>query len=259
MRAVNLIPGEDRRRRGPQAGHLLLAGLALAVLATTIYVLAANRVSDREAQLARVSQQSTAADRELARLRPYQQFAELEANRVSTVRSLARSRFDWERSMRDLARVSSRDVWLTGVTGTVTPDVTVDGGSSDLGSDFRSAMPNPALELAGCATSNDALVRFLSRLRAMRGAVRVTLADATKADSASPSSPTSSPGASSAGAPTGCSSTDHWPAFHVVVFYEPPAGAILPITGASSTTSAAAPVPAPAPTPSPAPTGTVSR
>ncbi len=50
--------------------------------------------------------------------------------RVETVTSLAQSRFDWERVMRELSLVLPGTVWLTNVTGTVAPTVTVPNGAS---------------------------------------------------------------------------------------------------------------------------------
>ena len=47
--------------------------------------------------------------------------------RVATVTSLADSRFDWERVMRELALVLPDDVWLTNLTGKANPAVHVDG------------------------------------------------------------------------------------------------------------------------------------
>ena len=48
-----------------------------------------------------------------------------------TVSSLAQSRFDWERVLRELSLVIPEDVWLVKVTGTVSPAVDLDAGSAD--------------------------------------------------------------------------------------------------------------------------------
>ena len=56
----------------------------------------------------------------------------LPRRRTETVDSLAQSRFDWERVMRELALVIPEDVWLESLTGTVAPGVTVDAeGAGD--------------------------------------------------------------------------------------------------------------------------------
>jgi len=156
----------------------------------------------------------------------------------------------------------SKDVWLTSVTGTVAPNVTLDGGGSGAGaggggerSGLRSALPNPALSIAGCATSNDQVVSFVSRLRVMNGVIRVSLSDAQKSDTAVASSGASSGGAAASAPASGSSGggggdctngSDKFPKFDVVVFYRPlavasvssaPGGVATP----ASATGAAAP------------------
>jgi len=186
VRAVNLIPVEERRGgsgsgSGPPTVWLLV-GLGVLVVAFAGFVLASNQVSERQAKLAQVSTQADSAQSSVAQLKPYVDFASMEQNRTQTVRQLAATRFDWHQSLHDLARVMSKDVWLTSVTGTVAPNVALDGGSGAGGgggdsSGLRAALPNPALSISGCATSNDEVVSFVSRLRVMNGVIRVSLSD----------------------------------------------------------------------------------
>lgn len=233
MRAVNLIPAEARRGSAGGSGtsvHAFLALLALLVVAVTAYVLTANRVTAARAQLGDVTARTQVVTRRLDGLKPYEDFASLEQRRLSTVRSLIASRFDWEQTLHDLSRVTTPAVALTTVTGTVSPNVQSEG-STGAASSFRSDLPNPALELAGCATSNREVVRLLSRLRAMKNVVRVTLADSTKPDTATATSGAATTG----GAGDGCGGSDQWPAFDIVVFYAPrPGGSVAaPTSGAT--------------------------
>lgn len=264
MRAVNLIPVEERRGgsgggSGPPTVWLLV-GLGVLVVALAGYVLVSNQVSERQAKLAQISTQADSAQSSVAQLKPYVDFASMEQNRTQTVRQLAATRFDWHQSLHDLARVMSKDVWLTSVTGTVAPNVSLDGGGGGGGSaggggaGFRSALPNPALSISGCATSNDEVVSFVSRLRVMNGVIRVSLSDAQKSDTAAPSGgassggpPSSAPtsGASSGGGAAGggdCTNgSDKFPKFDVVVFYQPLTGALPASTTGGSATPASAP------------------
>ncbi len=268
MRAVNLIPVEERRGgsgsgSGPPTVWLLVV-LGVLVVALAGYVLASNQVSERQAKLAQISAQADGAQASVARLKPYVDFASLEQNRTQTVRQLAASRFDWHQSLHDLARVMSKDVWLTSVTGSVSPNVALDGGGGSggggggggSGAGLRSALPNPALSISGCATSNDQVVSFVSRLRVMNGVIRVALSDAQKSDTtpasggASSGAPASGASAASgAGAGGGnaagggdCTNgSDKFPKFDVVVFYQPLAGAVVASGTAGSATPASAP------------------
>lgn len=267
MRAVNLIPVEERRG-GAGGGSApptvwLLVGLGALVVALAGFVLASNQVSDRQAKLTQISTQADRAQASVAQLTPYVSFASMEQNRTQTVRQLAATRFDWHQSLHDLARVMSKDVWLTSVTGTVAPNVTLDGGGSGASaggggesSGLRAALPNPALSIAGCATSNDQVVSFVSRLRVMNGVIRVSLSDAQKSDTtpasggassgapASGASAASGAGAGGGNAASGGDCTngsDKFPKFDVVVFYQPLTGAVVASGTAGSATPASAP------------------
>ena len=87
-----------------------------------------------------------------------------------TVSNLAKSRFDWERVMRQLALVLPSDVWLTNLTGTVRPGVNVNGGGNI---SLRESVSGPALSMVGCAVGQEAVARFVSDLKDIDGVTRV--------------------------------------------------------------------------------------
>lgn len=228
MRAVNLIPPDQRRGGGPGgswATYALLGGLALVLVAVAAYVVTANQISQRRDDLAAAKQRAAVATAQVSALQPYVKFADLERTRLQTVHDLAASRFDWERAMSGLARVTTHDVWLTAMLGTVAPGVQVeDASGSD--SDLRDAETVPAVELSGCATSNAAVVGYLSRLRALTGVTHVTLAQAEKPDGQGATSGSSSSSSSSdADASADCGPGPDVPGFQVIVFFRAPAGA----------------------------------
>ena len=74
------------------------------MLATAVYTLTGNQVNSRKGEVAKVSQEAATLEQQAAALKPYTQFATLSKSRLETVTSLADSRFNWERAMRDLAR-----------------------------------------------------------------------------------------------------------------------------------------------------------
>ena len=157
MRPVNLIPPEDRRgdqaplRRGPLA-YLLLGALALLLVGVVALVLTGNQVSEREDEVAKLKGEDAVATAKAAKLASYTQFRSLSEARVQTVQSLADSRFDWERVMRELALILPDDVWLVELTATATPASNVGGESGGGGSgSLRGSIAGPALELSGCA------------------------------------------------------------------------------------------------------------
>ena len=175
MRPVNLIPPEDRRgdraptRTGPLA-YVLVGGLAVLLAAVTGVVLTGNQISERKAEVANLEARETAARERAAALAPYAEFATLEQARVQTVDSLAKSRFDWERVLRELALVIPPNIQLTDVTGTVSPNVTLtDGGGNSL----RASASGPALEIAGCAPDHTAVAALAASLEDIDGVTRV--------------------------------------------------------------------------------------
>jgi Tfp pilus assembly protein PilN len=245
VRAVNLIPRDQRRGGGGGPGgrtgsavYIVLGALGAVVLAMAVYVLTGNQVNSRKGEVAKVNQEATALEQQAAALKPYTQFASLSESRLKTVTSLADSRFNWERAMRDLARALPGDVWLTSLVGTVAPGVTLEGGGggSSTGS-LRSAVQAPAIEILGCTESQSSVSRVMARLRTMRGVQRVSLATSEKAEGAA--GPGGGGGASSADCRNGSS---RFPQFELVVFFDAPRSAqATPGQGATPPQGAAAP------------------
>lgn len=223
MRAVNLIPRDQRRGGGGGPGgrtgsavYIVLGALGALVLATAVYTLTGNQVNSRKGEVAKVSQEATSLEQQAAALKPYTQFATLSKSRLETVTSLADSRFNWERAMRDLARALPSDVWLTSLIGTVAPGVTLEGGGGGSTGSLRSAVQSPAIEMVGCTESQSSVSRVMARLRIMRGVERVSLASSEKAEGAGG-------GGSNA---TDCrNGNSRFPQFQLVVFFDAPKSA----------------------------------
>lgn len=179
MRPVNLIPPEDRRgeqaplRTGPLP-YVLLGGLVALLLGVTVLVLTSNQIAESKGEVARLEGEDAVASAKAQRLASYTQFRTMSEQRVETVSSLADSRFDWERVMRELSLVLPHDVWLVGLTATAAPGASVEGGGGGGGaSAMRAAIAGPALELSGCASGQDAVAGFVTALKDIDGVTRV--------------------------------------------------------------------------------------
>lgn len=179
MRPVNLIPLEERRgERGPtRTGPVpyLVVGALVAVLAgVTALVLTGNQISDRKAELAKVEQEDAVASARAKKLAAYTQFRTMREQRVQTVTSLADSRFDWERVMRELSLVLPHDVWLTSLDASAAPGAEGGGSSSSSGGGGLSgSIKGPSLSISGCATGHDAVAGFVGALKEIDGVTRV--------------------------------------------------------------------------------------
>jgi Tfp pilus assembly protein PilN len=181
MRPVNLIPAEDRSgerkpMRGGPLAYIMVGALAIAVLGVAVLAVTNNKISDSKAEIAKLKDQTAATEARAQSLSAYTQFHQLRQQRVSTVTSLADSRFDWQRVMRELALVLPSNVWLTNLTGTVSPDVTVDGSTS---TSLRASISGPALEMTGCASSQEAVAGFVQALKEIDGVTRVGVQSST--------------------------------------------------------------------------------
>jgi Tfp pilus assembly protein PilN len=175
MRPVNLIPSEDRpgsrrpTRSGPVA-YIVVAALVLVLLGVTALVVTNNQISERKDEIAQIEGEVLEAEAKAQSLSAYVQFHSVREQRVATVTSLADSRFDWERVMREMALILPGDVWLTNLTATASPTVAPDGGATVA---LRASIPGPALALVGCARSQQAVAGFVRALRDIEGVTRV--------------------------------------------------------------------------------------
>jgi Tfp pilus assembly protein PilN len=177
MRPVNLIPAESRRgahaplRSGPLP-YIAVGALVAVLLGVTALVLTGNQISDSKADITRLEAENSIAEARAEKLAAFTQFRALREQRVATVTSLADSRFDWQRVMRELALVLPADAWLSELTATASADVQIEGGG---GGQLRQSIPGPALELDGCAAGQEAVAGFVTALKEIDGVTRVAV------------------------------------------------------------------------------------
>jgi Tfp pilus assembly protein PilN len=234
MRAVNLIPSDQQRGAGGAAGksgggaYFLLGGLALIVAMLAVFVSTGRSVSDKKDKVASLTAQAAAAEAKAGSLTSYTKFASIRESRVDTVKQLAAARFDWAHAMREVADNLPRNAWLTAMTGTTSPAVSIQGGTNGA---LRSGLDEPAIIIQGCTTSLDAVSALLTRLRQVDGVDQVSLEDSTKGAAGS--------GGSSGG---GDCRGGHakYPLFNVDVFFKQDAAALAASTATTATTTAPA-------------------
>ena len=123
MRPVNLIPPEDRRGdhaplRAGSLSYVIVGGIAAVLVAVVALVLTQNSITDRENEIAQLEVARDAATQRAQALAPYAEFASLQEQRELTISSLAQSRFDWERVLRELAIIIPTDITLNSLEAT---------------------------------------------------------------------------------------------------------------------------------------------
>jgi Tfp pilus assembly protein PilN len=239
MRPVNLIPAEERRgdhtdvRLGAFT-YLLVGGLALLMLGIIAVAFTSKQVSDREAEKQELAVELEEETARAESLRSFSDFRTVQETRTATVASLAQSRFDWERVIKEFSLILPSDVWLTNMTGTVSPAVSVKNGAEVT---IRDSIPGPALELVGCAPSEEAVAGFIAAVEDIDGVTRVGVQESKQPDSSETEESAAPTGAASAGADD-CRTRDFILQFQIVVAFD-----AVP-TPATATTAPSVPAPA---------------
>ncbi|HEX5527505.1 MAG TPA: PilN domain-containing protein [Solirubrobacterales bacterium] len=226
MRPVNLIPPEQRHgsqsplRTGPLP-YLLLGGLVALLIGVALLVVTGNQISERKSEVVTLKQEDAAAQKQAEELAPYVQLAQLRQARTETVNSLADSRFDWERVMRELSKILPPDVWLTTLHASASPEAASGSGSgssteSSGGSALRGSIAGPALEINGCANGQDGVAGFVTALKQIDGVTRVGVQSSALPTSES----AAASGEGSGGGGTDCRTRNFIAQFEIVVAFD---------------------------------------
>jgi Tfp pilus assembly protein PilN len=137
--------------------------------------------------------QADALEAQANELGSFGNFAAIKEQRVAAVRQLAATRFDWERLMRELARVLPKGGWLQQASASVTGDV--ESSSADSGSTAAAATGtvggSPAARLTGCMPRQGDVADMMLRLRRMYRVEDVELKESVMDDLRAPASITS--------------------------------------------------------------------
>lgn len=227
MRPVNLIPPEQRRdsqsplRTGPLP-YLVLGALVALLAGITLLVVTGNEISERKSEIVTLKREDRHAQKKAERLAPYVQFAQLRQERMETVNSLADSRFDWERVMRELSKVLPSDVWLTTLNASVSSQAAGGSGSGSASggsgaSALRGAIAGPALEIGGCAKGQDGVAGFVTALKEIDGVTRVGVQSSALAAQGSKAE---SGGGSEGGSGSDCRTRKFIAQFQLVVAFD---------------------------------------
>lgn len=226
MRPVNLIPPEERRgeqaplRTGPLP-YILLGALVAALIGITAMVLVDNQITESKSEVAKLESEDATAAARAQSLAAYTQFRSMSEQRVATVSSLADSRFDWERVMRELSLVLPADVWLVGLTATASPEVSIDGGGgSGTSAGLRDQVPGPALELNGCATGQEAVAGFVTALKDIDGVTRVGVESSELAEQEEEATASTEIGAAAGSGNDECRTREFIAKFAIVVAFD---------------------------------------
>jgi Tfp pilus assembly protein PilN len=177
VKSVNLIP-ESQRRRSPEGGdgqksYVFLAVLGALLAMTLTYVFIANQATTRSNDAAVASAEASELEARAAEIGAFGNFAAIKETRIASVRQLAASRFDWERLMRELARVIPSGGWLRDVQAST---------SGETESTTTTAAAGPSATLSGCMPRQSDVAALMLRLQRMHRVEDVTLQESSRAE-----------------------------------------------------------------------------
>ncbi len=180
MNAVNLIPADSRKRRSTPTTSkptmALIGGLLVVLIAAVLYVLAANKVTTRKAELARVTASVASWRAAAASYEKYVKAAQQHTQELADVRQLASARFPWEHLLSQIGGLMPSKAALS------TLQATTSATSS------ASQAPVPAVQLDGCATSQTMVAQTMVQLHRVQGVTGVTLTSTSSSNSGSAAS-----------------------------------------------------------------------
>jgi len=170
VKPVNLVPQDQRRRVASEgdgkSAPIVLGVLALLLALVVVYVLTGNSVTEKKSDAAAASAEADQLEARAGQQASYTDFAQIAVTRTQSVADVAAKRFDWERFMRELARVMPEGSWLQSADASVTGDPTSGGAASTLPADpSATATVAPAANLVGCTPDQDDVARMMVRLR----------------------------------------------------------------------------------------------
>jgi Tfp pilus assembly protein PilN len=193
MRAINLLPRDEKRRSGPSiptpVAISTLAGLITATaLIALLLVSAHGKVKSRELELAQ-KEAELAAIPVPAQKQLQQQDALVtdQQARVAALNSALSKRIAWDRVLREFALVLPDDVWLLSMSAKAPSFATAITTTSSSGSDSSASISTPALggtlgfNIEGYTYSHDAVARLLSRLSVVPDLEQVQLVTSERA------------------------------------------------------------------------------
>ena len=183
MRAVNLLPRDDGRRRRTRAEQLpMIVGLGLLVVVTlalsAAFLMASSKASDKQAELDSLQGQIDILPPVPEGPTPIEVgLAGERTARVTALDTALGRRVSWDRVLRELSLVLPDDIWLTSL-------------SARSPASPASAAPAPAkapgaaptgLTVNGYTYSHESVARLLSRLNVLPNLANVQLQSSTLA------------------------------------------------------------------------------
>jgi Tfp pilus assembly protein PilN len=181
MKAVNLIPTEQRRAQAsgkrPGSSYIVIGVLATLLVMVAAYVFTSNNVTKRQNDAAVAKAEADRYEAQAAQRKGFTNFAQIKQMRLASVNTIASTRFDWERLMRELSRVMPSGSWLQTTDASVTGNV---AGAESATTSTTPVVPQPKANLVGCMPNQSDVARMMVRMRRLHRVADVKLNESAK-------------------------------------------------------------------------------
>jgi len=176
MRAVNLIPTEQRRAKatGKASGsaYAIVGVLAVVLVMAVAYVLTSNKVNENETKATDAKQQADALEAQAAALGSFTNFAAIKDQRLASVVTTAQTRFDWERLMREVSMLMPEGSWLRTTSASVVGEASATGEPAAA---TAGAALSPTATFVGCTKKQSEVATLMVRMGQLHRATDVKL------------------------------------------------------------------------------------
>jgi Tfp pilus assembly protein PilN len=181
VKPVNLIPQDQRRRLAndgdAKGGPIALGVLGVLLALVVVYILTSNTVTERKGDAETASAKADQLESRASQQTGYADFAQIAVTRTQSVATVAATRFDWERFMRELSRVMPEGSWLQSADASVLGDPGSGGAAAPTAG--TTASLGPAANLIGCTPDQGDVARMMVRLRQLYRVDEVELNEST--------------------------------------------------------------------------------
>jgi Tfp pilus assembly protein PilN len=181
MRAINLLPRDDAKRRPQRPQWVVIVPVLAAVLLSgalsILFLNASGKVKDKQTQLTQLKDELAAIPTpDASKVRTQNALVADKASRVQALNTALSRRVAWDRVFRELSLVLPDDVWLSTLSAkaptssSVATATAAPAGASVAATEFT---------LDGYTYSHAAVARLLSRLAVVPDLVNVQLQQST--------------------------------------------------------------------------------
>ncbi|HEX4011714.1 MAG TPA: hypothetical protein VHX62_16955 [Solirubrobacteraceae bacterium] len=183
MNAVNLIPSDRRRRRvtisASPATMGIVGGLVLVLVASLLYVLAANQVNSRRGELGRVTANANSWKVAADSYQSYVSAAQARTAELADVKSLATQRYQWSVLLSQIGALMPANSELGSLNATTSSSTSGSTATPASTTTAAAGTPVPTVQISGCAASQSAVAQTMVQLHRIPGVSAVSLSSST--------------------------------------------------------------------------------